>query len=84
MFKLWTNAGIKHASQWPSRQVTDEQVVALIRGMITGSERNAWLMLRNVLKKSVKLANPMDVASRHHGGALAPTSPNMNLGAEHI
>eukprot|EP00973_Karenia_brevis_P004994 688480-Karenia_brevis.AAC.1 len=63
MFRLWTNAGNKHASQEPARQFTDEQVAALIRGMITGSERNAWGMLRNVPKKSINFANPMDAAS---------------------
>eukprot|EP00973_Karenia_brevis_P006422 874337-Karenia_brevis.AAC.1 len=35
-------------------------------------------------KKSVLLATPMDAASKFLGGALAPTTFNMNLGAEHI
>eukprot|EP00973_Karenia_brevis_P034038 4695570-Karenia_brevis.AAC.1 len=33
MFKLWTNAGNKHVFHNPTHQVTEEQIVALIRGM---------------------------------------------------
>eukprot|EP00973_Karenia_brevis_P069947 9725862-Karenia_brevis.AAC.3 len=42
------------------------------------------MLLRDVPKKSVLLANPMDAASKFLGGALAPTTPTVNLGAEHI
>eukprot|EP00973_Karenia_brevis_P031473 4341804-Karenia_brevis.AAC.1 len=65
MFKLWTNAGKRKAVQNPTRQFTDEEVADLIRDMVAGSEGNAWMMLRNVPKKSVLLANPMDAASKY-------------------
>eukprot|EP00973_Karenia_brevis_P064870 9009594-Karenia_brevis.AAC.1 len=84
MFKLWTNAGNKHASSEPPRQCTHEGVGALICGMITGSEGNAWMMLWNVPMKLIVLVSPIDAASKSLCGALAPTTPNMNLGAEHI
>eukprot|EP00973_Karenia_brevis_P014212 1933175-Karenia_brevis.AAC.1 len=52
--------------------------------MITGSERSAWMMLRDVPERSVVLANPMGAASKFEGRALVATNPNMNLGEEHI
>eukprot|EP00973_Karenia_brevis_P048785 6766529-Karenia_brevis.AAC.1 len=64
VFNLWTNAGNKNALQHCSRQFTDEQVATLVSDMITGSEGNAWMMLRSMLKKSALLANPMDAASK--------------------
>eukprot|EP00973_Karenia_brevis_P051779 7192866-Karenia_brevis.AAC.1 len=52
--------------------------------MITGSDRSAWIMMKQKPKKIVKLANPMIAASKNEGRTLAPSSPNMNLGEEHI
>eukprot|EP00973_Karenia_brevis_P067172 9341531-Karenia_brevis.AAC.1 len=42
------------------------------------------MMLRDVPKQAVLLANPMDAASKLHGGTLVAYRPNMSLRAEHI
>eukprot|EP00973_Karenia_brevis_P011071 1498816-Karenia_brevis.AAC.1 len=70
----------------PTSQFTDDEIADLVRDMITGSEDNAWMMLREVLKikKAVLPASPMDAASKFQGGAFVANNPNMNLGAEHI
>eukprot|EP00973_Karenia_brevis_P040389 5580907-Karenia_brevis.AAC.1 len=52
--------------------------------MISGSGRNAWMMIRDVPKKLVLLAKPIDAAFKFQGGTLVVKKPNMNLGAEHI
>eukprot|EP00973_Karenia_brevis_P062795 8731403-Karenia_brevis.AAC.1 len=52
--------------------------------MIGGSEQNACVMLRDVPKKAVILANPHDGTSKFEGGKLSDNNPNMNLGSEHI
>eukprot|EP00973_Karenia_brevis_P071353 9911600-Karenia_brevis.AAC.1 len=62
--------GKKKAFSNPTRPFTDDEIADLVRDMITGSERSAWMMLRDVPKKSVVLANPMDAASKSEDGAL--------------
>eukprot|EP00973_Karenia_brevis_P005862 798679-Karenia_brevis.AAC.1 len=52
--------------------------------MIGGSEQNSWMMLKDVPKKTVMLANPLDATSKLKGGKLVDNNPNMNLGPEHI
>eukprot|EP00973_Karenia_brevis_P005375 733265-Karenia_brevis.AAC.1 len=74
----------KRAFSNPTRQFTNDEIADLVRDMITGGERNAWMMFRDMPKKSVLLANPMDAASKFEGGALVANNPNMNLGTEHI
>eukprot|EP00973_Karenia_brevis_P006089 828523-Karenia_brevis.AAC.1 len=51
--------------------------------MIAGSGGAAWIMLKKMPRKTVKLANPMSAASKYHGGSLAPSAPNIHLGEEH-
>eukprot|EP00973_Karenia_brevis_P048946 6788510-Karenia_brevis.AAC.1 len=60
MFKLWTYVGTKQAFSNTTRQFT---VADLIKDMIEGSEQNAWMMLRDVAKRTVMLANPLDATS---------------------
>eukprot|EP00973_Karenia_brevis_P053126 7385191-Karenia_brevis.AAC.1 len=42
------------------------------------------MMFKDVLKKTVMLANPLDATAKYEGGKLLDTKPNMNLGPEHI
>eukprot|EP00973_Karenia_brevis_P009108 1233378-Karenia_brevis.AAC.1 len=52
--------------------------------MIGGSGHNAWKMLKDVPKKTVMLANPLDATSKFGGGKVSDNKPNTNLGSEHI
>eukprot|EP00973_Karenia_brevis_P085656 11881974-Karenia_brevis.AAC.1 len=52
--------------------------------MIKGSETSAWMMLKDVLKKTLYLANPRDSTSEFEGGRLMDNNPPLNLGSEHI
>eukprot|EP00973_Karenia_brevis_P041679 5767284-Karenia_brevis.AAC.1 len=60
MLKLWTNAGKEQAFSNPTRQFTDVEIADLTRDMTGGSEKNAWIMLKDVPKETVMLANPMN------------------------
>eukprot|EP00973_Karenia_brevis_P010179 1378150-Karenia_brevis.AAC.1 len=42
------------------------------------------MMLKDVPKTTVMLANPMDATTKYDGGKLVDNNPNMNLGPEHI
>eukprot|EP00973_Karenia_brevis_P078058 10842589-Karenia_brevis.AAC.1 len=57
---MWTNACNKHAFSGATQQFTDTEIADLIKDMIGSSERNAWMMLRDVPKKTVILADPHD------------------------
>eukprot|EP00973_Karenia_brevis_P039943 5513364-Karenia_brevis.AAC.1 len=58
MFKLWTNAGRREAVSNPTRQFTDDEIADLVRDMITGSERSAWMMFRDVPKRDSCACQP--------------------------
>eukprot|EP00973_Karenia_brevis_P089861 12399799-Karenia_brevis.AAC.1 len=78
MFKLWANAGKMNAFSNLTRQFTDHEIADFVRDMLAGSDKSAWMMVRDVLKKAVLLANPLDAASKFEGSALVATNPNMN------
>eukprot|EP00973_Karenia_brevis_P092269 12411593-Karenia_brevis.AAC.1 len=42
------------------------------------------MMLKDVPKRIVTLANPLHATAKFEGGGLVDKNPNMNLGAEHI
>eukprot|EP00973_Karenia_brevis_P032087 4426133-Karenia_brevis.AAC.1 len=52
--------------------------------MIKGSETSAWMMLKDVPKKTVYLANPVDSTSKFESGRLMDNNPPPNPGSEHI
>eukprot|EP00973_Karenia_brevis_P086449 11988065-Karenia_brevis.AAC.1 len=52
--------------------------------MIKGSETSAWMMLKDVPKRTACLANPLDSTAKFEGGRLMGNSPPLNLGSEHI
>eukprot|EP00973_Karenia_brevis_P074901 10408775-Karenia_brevis.AAC.1 len=84
MFKMWTNLGKKHDFSNTTQQFTDAEVADLIKDMVKGSEKSAWMMLKDVPKKTVYLANPLDSTAQFEGGRLMDNNPPLNLGSEHI
>eukprot|EP00973_Karenia_brevis_P027504 3793852-Karenia_brevis.AAC.1 len=42
------------------------------------------MMLKDVPRKTVYLANPFDSTARFEGGRLTDNNPPLNLGSEHI
>eukprot|EP00973_Karenia_brevis_P027652 3811337-Karenia_brevis.AAC.1 len=52
--------------------------------MIEGSETSAWMMLKDVPKKAVCLANLSESTSKFEGGRLMDNNPPLNHGSKHI
>eukprot|EP00973_Karenia_brevis_P038296 5279953-Karenia_brevis.AAC.1 len=52
--------------------------------MIKGSETSAWMMLKDVPKKTVYLASTLESTAKFEGGRRTGNNPPLNLGSEHI
>eukprot|EP00973_Karenia_brevis_P023956 3302505-Karenia_brevis.AAC.1 len=79
---MWTNVGKKHSFSNTKQQITDAdaEVADWIKDTIEGSETSAWMMLKDVPKKTAYLANPLDSTSKFEGGRLMDNNPPLNLG----
>eukprot|EP00973_Karenia_brevis_P077005 10692979-Karenia_brevis.AAC.1 len=52
--------------------------------MIDQSAHAAWLMLHSIPRKEIRLISPTPMYAHFQGGKLSLSSPNMNLGPEHV